>query len=95
MKKPPLFPIIVVAAALLSSAAIAAEEPFYDGLGSHTRKITTKNAKAQRYFNQGLALLYGFNHASAIRSFQAAAELDPECAAAHWAIALAAGPHIN
>jgi tetratricopeptide (TPR) repeat protein len=72
-----------------------ASEPLYEGLGSYSRKITTKNAKTQRYFDQGLALLHGFNHRGAIRSFQEAARLDPRCAMAHWGVALAAGPHIN
>ena len=54
-----------------------------------------KNTRAQRYFDQGLALLHGFNHRGAIRSFQEAARLDPQCAMAHWGAALAAGPHIN
>lgn len=72
-----------------------ASEPLYNGLGTYSRKITTKNARAQRYFDQGLALLHGFNHAGAIRSFQEAARLDPRCAMAHWGVALAAGPHIN
>jgi tetratricopeptide (TPR) repeat protein len=72
-----------------------ASEPLYDGLGTYSRKITTKNARAQRYFDQGLALLHGFNHAGAIRSFQEAARLDPQCAMAHWGVALATGPHIN
>ncbi|HET9367002.1 MAG TPA: hypothetical protein VFO22_02945 [Candidatus Udaeobacter sp.] len=72
-----------------------ASEPLYDGLGTYSRKITTRNAKAQRYFDQGLALLHGFNHRGAIRSFQEAARLDPRCAMAHWGTAIAAGPHIN
>lgn len=72
-----------------------ATEPFFEGLGSYSRKITTDSPKAQRYFNQGLAFLHGFNHGAAIRSFQEAARLDPKCAMAHWAIALASGPHIN
>jgi hypothetical protein len=75
--------------------ALAAKEPLYDGLGSHSRKVTTKSAEAQRYFDQGLGFLHGFNHRAAIRAFQQAAELDPECAMAHWGIALACGPHIN
>jgi tetratricopeptide (TPR) repeat protein len=74
---------------------LAAKEPLYDGLGSYSRKITTKSAEAQRYFDQGLAFLQGFNHRAAIRAFQQAAELDPECAMAHWGVALACGPHIN
>lgn len=69
--------------------------PLFQGLGSYTRKVTTSSPEAQRYFNQGLALVHGFNHGSAIRSFQEAARLDPECAMAHWGIALASGPHIN
>src|SRR5215475_1078134 len=72
-----------------------ATEPLYEGLGNYSRKITTEDAKAQRYFDQGLALLHGFNHRGAIRSFQEAARLDPQCAMAYWGAALAAGPHIN
>ena len=73
----------------------AAKEPLYDGLGSYSRKITTGSPEAQRYFDQGLAFVHGFNHGAAIRAFRQAAELDPECAMAHWGIALACGPHIN
>ena len=73
----------------------AAKEPFYDGLGSYSRKVTTNSAEAQRYFDQGFAFLHGFNHRAAIRAFQQAAEIDPECAMAHWGAALACGPHIN
>ncbi len=80
---------------LAGSGARSAPEPFYDGLGSHSRKITTASAEAQKYFNQGLRLVYGFNHGSAIRSFKAAVQLDPACAMAHWGIALASGPDIN
>jgi tetratricopeptide (TPR) repeat protein len=74
---------------------LAAKEPLYNGLGSYSRKITTKSAEAQRYFDQGLAFLQGFNHRAAIRAFRQAAELDPECPMAHWGVALACGPHIN
>jgi tetratricopeptide (TPR) repeat protein len=87
--------IFFLALALANSLARAAEEPFFEGLGSYSRKITTDSAKAQRYFNQGLAFLHGFNQSAAIRSFQEAARLDPECSMAHWGIALASGPHIN
>jgi tetratricopeptide (TPR) repeat protein len=58
-------------------------------------EVTASSAKARRYFHQGMAFLHGYNHAAAIRSFKAATALDPECAMAHWAIALASGPHIN
>ena len=74
---------------------LAAKEPLYDGLGSYSRKVTTDSAEAQRYFDQGLGFLHGFNHRAAIRAFQQAAEIDPECAMAHWGVALACGPHIN
>ena len=74
---------------------LAAKEPLYDGLGSYSRKVTTDSTEAQRYFDQGLDFLHGFNHRAAIRAFQQAAEIDPECAMAHWGVALACGPHIN
>jgi len=80
---------------LASSDLVAAKEPLYDGLGSYSRKITTDSPEAQRYFDQGLAFLHGFNHNAAIRAFQQAAEFDPRCAMAHWRVALACGPHIN
>jgi tetratricopeptide (TPR) repeat protein len=57
--------------------------------------VTTTSPVAQRYFDQGLAFVYGFNHDEAIRSFAQAAEIDPQCAMAHWGVALANGPHIN
>jgi tetratricopeptide (TPR) repeat protein len=84
-------------ALLLSASAptFAAEIPLLPGLGAHTWPITTKSAQAQKYFDQGINLLFGFAHDAAIRSFKEAAQLDPESAMAHWGIALACGPHIN
>ena len=64
-------------------------------LGSHEHPISTESAEAQRYFNQGLNLTYGFNHGEAIRAFQQAARLDPNCAICYWGIAYALGPNIN
>jgi tetratricopeptide (TPR) repeat protein len=69
--------------------------PLFEGLGHYTRPVTTRSVEAQQYFDQGLAWLHGFNHDEAIRSFEQAAALDPECAMAYFGIALASGPHIN
>ncbi len=79
----------------VSCGVCQALEPFYQGLGTYKRHITTSSPLAQRYFNQGLAFLHGFNHGAAIRSFREAEQIDPQCALAHWAIAVASGPHIN
>ncbi|HEX8635924.1 MAG TPA: hypothetical protein VF703_17385 [Pyrinomonadaceae bacterium] len=65
------------------------------GLGSHHHPISTANAEAQRFFDQGLVLVYAFNHEEAARSFRRAAELDPQAAMAYWGIALAAAPNYN
>ncbi len=65
------------------------------GIGRHKHPVSTKNVEAQKFFNQGLSMVYGFNHGEAIRSFRRAAELDPQLAMAHWGIALALGPNIN
>lgn len=69
--------------------------PLYTDLGSHHKRISTRVPATQEYFDQGLRLIYGFNHAEAIRSFTHAAELDPTCAMCYWGIALAYGPHVN
>ncbi len=69
--------------------------PLYTNLGTHHKRISTKVPATQQYFDQGLRLVYGFNHAEAIRSFSHAAELDPTCAMCYWGIALAYGPHVN
>jgi tetratricopeptide (TPR) repeat protein len=71
------------------------EVPFFDGLGKHSRKIETKNSKAQRYFDQGLMFMFAYNHDEAVRAFRQAANLDPECAMAYWGIALASGMNYN
>jgi len=65
------------------------------GMGSLHHPVSTKNPEAQKFFNQGLSYIYGFNHDEAIRSFKRALELDPNLAMAHWGIALALGPNIN
>jgi tetratricopeptide (TPR) repeat protein len=65
------------------------------GLGEVHHPVSTTNSDAQRFFDQGLALVYGFNHDEAVRSFKRAGELDPQLAMAYWGIALALGPNIN
>jgi tetratricopeptide (TPR) repeat protein len=81
------------------AAAAPAEQtdapPLFDNLGSLHRPITTTSEQAQRYFDQGLRFVYAFNHEEAIRSFEAAADWDPEAAMPYWGIALALGPNIN
>ena len=76
-------------------AATAAPATLMAGLGTHHHAIVTKSPQAQRFFDQGLTLLYGFNHGQAIRQFQRAAELDPAAPMPLWGIALAYGPNIN
>lgn len=69
--------------------------PLLDGIGDLQHPITTTVPRAQRYFDQGLRLVFAFNHKEAIRSFRSAAHLDPSCAMAHWGVAYAYGPHVN
>jgi tetratricopeptide (TPR) repeat protein len=65
------------------------------GLGNWHHPVSTKNAQAQAFFDQGLRLIYAFNHDEAARSFQHAAELDPKMAMAYWGVAEAVGPNYN
>ncbi|MEQ8767677.1 MAG: tetratricopeptide repeat protein [Planctomycetota bacterium] len=67
----------------------------FDDLGTFRRSITTDSLEAQRWFDQGLNLIYGFNHEEAIRSFEEALRWDPDCAMAYWGQSLASGPNIN
>lgn len=69
--------------------------PLLGNLGKFQRKTSTASADAQRYFTQGLTLIYGFNHAEAVRSFQEAARNDAKLGMAYWGEALAVGPNIN
>lgn len=72
-----------------------APEPLYEGLGPVHHPVSTKSDLAQKYFDQGLAFDYGFNHSEAYQSFAAAAALDPKLAMAPWGIALVLGPNYN
>ena len=69
--------------------------PLLEGLGDYHVPITTDVPRAQRFFDQGMVLAYGFNHAEAERSFREAARLDPACAMCYWGVALVLGPNIN
>ncbi|HET8721293.1 MAG TPA: hypothetical protein VFM24_04655 [Nitrospira sp.] len=86
----------LLAAAVPGAASEPASTvPLFDNLGTHHYTITTRVPLAQRYFDQGLRLYYAFNHAEAIRAFEEASRLDPDCAMCYWGIALAHGPNIN
>ncbi len=63
--------------------------------GRHHHPIATKSAETQKFFDQGMTLLFGFNHPEAARSFQRAAELDPKAVMPHWGFALVSGPNYN
>lgn len=86
------------AAALTTDAAwyeVDNKAPIFDGMDVLHFPITTNNDLVQKYFNQGLVLAYGFNHAEAARSFYYASKLDPDCAMAHWGYAYVLGPNYN
>lgn len=97
---------IALAGAALSASALFLSAPthahtndpppiFYDGFGNYTRTISTDSEDAQRWFNQGMQLTYGFNHDEAVRSFEQAAGADPSAAMPHWGIAYCQGININ
>ena len=94
-------PFLILAAAFgavarpVPDSVLADSVPLYDDLGSYHFAVTTKVPAAQSYFDQGLRLVYGFNHGEAIRAFTEATRLDPNCAMCYWGIAYAHGPHVN
>jgi tetratricopeptide (TPR) repeat protein len=72
-----------------------AKQPLFDGLGGVHLAITTASEQAQKYFDQGLALAYAFNHAAADLAFTEAQMVDPDCAMCYWGSALVLGPNVN
>jgi len=99
MPPPAPAPAPAAAAAPLAPAAAApaatTAPPLLDSLGSYHRAVTTSSPEAQRYFDQGLRLLFAFSLEEAQLSFEAAARLDPACASCWWGAATSLGPHIN
>jgi tetratricopeptide (TPR) repeat protein len=83
------------AAAKASKPAADGDAPLIAGLGTRSYRITTSSTLAQRYFDQGLRVAWGFNHAEAQRAFQKAQRLDPKCAMCYWGEAYVLGPNIN
>src|SRR5262249_54105994 len=101
MKRTALFLILLMPPVVFaqhdhhSSDKKEAPAALFTGLSDLHHPVSTKNAEAQKFFNQGLALIYAFNHDEAINSFKRAVELDPNLAIAHWGIALAYGSNYN
>jgi tetratricopeptide (TPR) repeat protein len=76
-------------------AAASPTAPLLQGMGNHHHPIATMSPQAQQFFDQGMNLVFGFNHEEAARSFTRAAELDPKAPMPHWGIAWALGPNYN
>src|SRR6202049_4908816 len=94
----------VLCGALLCVSAVAQDHAAHTqahpvtlvtGLGDLHHPVSTHNAQAQQFFDQGLRFIFAFNHDEAARSFQHAAELDPKLAMAYWGVAEAVGPNYN
>src|SRR3954470_15118413 len=71
------------------------QAPLLEHIGNLHHPVTTKDATAQRYFDQGLMMLYAFNHMESERSFRSAAAVDPHLAMAWWGVAMAVGANLN
>ncbi len=89
------WPVFVLVAGVCSLFAQSKPPALILGLGQHHHTISTKSPEAQRFFDQGLILVFAFNHEEAARSFRRASELDPQSAMPFWGLALALGPCIN
>jgi tetratricopeptide (TPR) repeat protein len=91
-----LMVLTLISSAALSQSAPASQPPtLVEGIGNAHHPVSTQNADAQKFFDQGFRYIFAFNHAEAERSFQHAAELDPHLAMAYWGVAEAVGPNYN
>jgi hypothetical protein len=93
--RPANVPISVCGGSSWSWTDTITQTKILPGLGNLHYPITTSSLEAQKFFEQGLRLIYAFNHWEAIQSFREAARLDPDCAMAYWGLALAFGPNLN
>jgi len=87
--------LILAITLIMCSSSPEGQAPLFTNLGSHNFPITVSSELAQKYFNQGVILAYGFNHEEAFRSFKEVARLDTNCALAYWGMAYVLGPNIN
>lgn len=88
-------PDVAAAGPAVSPPQMALGAYLLEGLGDYSFPVTSGHPGGQRWFDQGLALAYGFNHDAAERAFIKATELDPDCAMCWWGAALVLGPHVN
>ncbi len=97
MKRFALTLLLVAVAELAQDHSMPMDAPvaLETNLGTHHHQVTTRNAEAQAFFDQGFRYVYAFNHEAAVRSFNRAIELDPNLAIGYWGVALALGPNIN
>lgn len=87
---------LALALAAASAGTPASEVvPLLSGLGEYRMATGTREPLAQRYFDQGMAMAFGFNAAESARAFRAATRADPECALCWWGLAWSLGPNIN
>ena len=95
-KQPEVLPITMCGSILTDwSDTTYGRAKILPGLGNLHYRITTSSPEAQNFFEQGLRLVYAFNHWEAIQAFREAVRLDPDCAMAYWGLALAYGPNLN
>jgi pimeloyl-ACP methyl ester carboxylesterase/tetratricopeptide (TPR) repeat protein len=90
-----IFPVAVFGQHSHAPATAPVPVTLEAGLGDIDHPVSTANAEAQKFFNQGLAYIYAFNHEEAVRSFRQAAQLDPELAMAYWGVAISLGSNYN
>jgi pimeloyl-ACP methyl ester carboxylesterase/tetratricopeptide (TPR) repeat protein len=90
-----IFPVAVFGQHSHAPATAPVPVTLEAGLGDIDHPVSTANAEAQKFFNQGLAYIYAFNHEEAVRSFRQAAQLDPQLAMAYWGVAISLGSNYN
>jgi tetratricopeptide (TPR) repeat protein len=95
VKKKGISPAATAAAEAASPPPPDGDPPLMQGLGGASLRVTTSSELAQKFFDQGYRLGWGFNHHEALRAFRKAQRLDPQCAMCYWGEAWALGPNIN
>src|SRR5690349_21710802 len=95
MKRPLLFLSLILALSGCDKPTPTLEAPLLKNIGGYNIKVTTQSEYAQLFFNQGVVMANGFNHAEAERSFRESIRQDSTFAMGYWGIAYVLGPNYN
>jgi tetratricopeptide (TPR) repeat protein len=95
MKRLLVLLLLILVMTRCTDKKVTFEAPVLKNIGDYQVKVTTNSEYSQLFFNQGVIMANGFNHAEAERSFRESIRQDSTFAMGYWGIAYVLGPNYN